>query len=127
MTQILDAAQDLLSLYVDVFGGDLLRYLLGAGGVYMAINLAMSRHLAGQKIGERNIPECQMPREIRASIRTVAIFAAAGTMIAVGARSGIMTVYSDVSTYGVAYFWISTALLIFLHDAWFYWTHRALH
>ncbi|MCG7625141.1 sterol desaturase family protein [Epibacterium sp. Ofav1-8] len=127
MTQILDAAQDLLALYVDVFGGDLLRYLLGAGGVFLAINLAMSRQLAGQKIGERKIPAGQMCREILASLRTVAIFATAGTMIAVGARSGVMRVYPDVSDYGLAYFWISTALLIVLHDAWFYWTHRALH
>lgn len=127
MTQFLEPAQALLSLYVDVFGGDLLRYLLGAGGVYLAINLAMSRPLAAQKIGDRKIPAGQMAREIRASLRTVAIFAATGTTIAMGAQSGVMTVYPNVADYGVAYFWIATGLLIVLHDAWFYWTHRALH
>ena len=127
MKQTLEAANELLSLYVDVFGGDLLRYLLGAGGVYIAINLAMSRRLGDQKIGERKIPAGQMSREIRASLRTVAVFAATGTMIALGARIGLMTVYPSIADYGVAYFWLSAAILIVLHDAWFYWTHRALH
>jgi len=127
MTQLIDATKALLSLYADVFGGDLLRYFFGAGGVYLAINFALSRRLEDQKIGERNIPAGQISREIRASLRTVAIFAAAGTLIALGNQSGVMTVYPQVSDYGVAYFWISTAILIVFHDAWFYWTHRALH
>lgn len=118
---------DILSTYVDVFGGDLLRYVLGAGGVYLVINLLLARRLAPRKIRDKPVPAGQILREIRASLRTVLIFAATGTSIAFGARAGLMTIYPDVAAYGLAYFLFSTALLIILHDAWFYWTHRALH
>jgi sterol desaturase/sphingolipid hydroxylase (fatty acid hydroxylase superfamily) len=36
-------------------------------------------------------------------------------------------VYGDVARFGWAWWWASLALLIVAHDAWFYWTHRALH
>ncbi|MBF9031014.1 hypothetical protein HKCCE3408_11470 [Rhodobacterales bacterium HKCCE3408] len=127
MTTVLDATTQIAAIYSDVFGGDLMRYMLGAGGVYLLINTVLSRRLAAQKIGERPIPQEQICREVLASLRTVAIFAAAGTTIAFGERSGLIAIYHDIAEYGIAYFWISTALLILLHDAWFYWTHRAMH
>ena len=127
MKQIFEITAQLSQVYVDVFGGDLLRYLIGAGGVYLLVNLALSQHLIGQKIGERQISSSQITRETLASLRTVVIFAATGTLIAFGAQSGVMSVYPEISEYGGLYFWFSTLTLILLHDAWFYWTHRALH
>ncbi|MEM9584232.1 MAG: sterol desaturase family protein [Pseudomonadota bacterium] len=118
---------EILAVYAEVFGADLLRYLIGAGGVYLVINVALARHLSRQKIRTSGPPKGQIKRELIASFRTVMIFAATGTCIAFGARSGCMEIYQDVATYGVAYFLLSAAALILLHDAWFYWSHRALH
>jgi sterol desaturase/sphingolipid hydroxylase (fatty acid hydroxylase superfamily) len=32
-----------------------------------------------------------------------------------------------VEEYGWGYFFISVAVMLVLHDAYFYWTHRAMH
>lgn len=117
----------LLSIYTDVFGGDLLRYILGAGGTYLLINIMLARRLGAQKIRPSAVPQGQILREILTSLRTVLIFTAAGTSIALGARVGVITIYQDIAAYGWTYFAFSIAVLIILHDAWFYWTHRALH
>lgn len=123
MTQIMP----LWSLYSDVFGADLLRYVLGAGGTYVILNVLLAGRLARQKIRSQSPPKGQILREVLASVRTVLIFAAAGTSIALGARSGLMFVYQDAESFGWPYLVFSTMVLVVLHDAWFYWTHRMLH
>ena len=35
--------------------------------------------------------------------------------------------YLDFNKFGVTYFLIQIVLLVVIHDAWFYWTHRLLH
>lgn len=114
-------------LYPEVFGADLLRYVLGAGGVYLVINLGLAVRLRARKIRNAAPVDGQILREILASLRTVAIFATVGTGIGLCSRAGIMTIYPDVEDYGWVYFVASIALLIIAHDAWFYWTHRVLH
>ncbi len=121
------ALSEIPSIYADIFGADLLRYVVGAGGTYLVICVFLSRRLRGQKIRATEPPKGQIRQEVLASLRTVLIFAAAGTSIALGAKAGLMTIYPDVAAYGWGYFLLSTGLLIVLHDAWFYWTHRALH
>lgn len=116
-----------ISIYADVFGSDLLRYVLGAGGTYLLINILLARRIAGQKIRPSDPPKGQIQREIIASLRTVLIFTAAGTSIVFGTMSGINMIYKDIATFGWTYFAFSIVALIVLHDAWFYWTHRALH
>ena len=118
---------DLPKIYLDVLAGDLLRYVLGSGGVFLFVSLALFGLIRGQKIRHRAPPVAQIKREVIASLRTVAIFAAAGTTIALGERASFMDIYFDVSAYGWVYLVVSTLLLIIAHDAWFYWTHRALH
>lgn len=127
MTKFLDTINSLTSIYVDVFGGDLLRYAIGAGGVYILINLILSRRLAHQQIGDRSRPSGQICREILASLRTVAIFAATGTSIVLGTKLGIFRIYDDLTDGGLIYLSVSVILLILLHDTWFYWTHRLMH
>ncbi len=114
-------------IYLDVLAGDLLRYVLGAGGVYLFVNLALFGLVRGQKIRDKAVPLAQIKREILASLRTVVVFAAAGTTIALGERAGLIDIYFDGDRYGWAYFGFSVVLLIVAHDAWFYWSHRALH
>ncbi|MEY8828308.1 sterol desaturase family protein [Sedimentitalea sp. XS_ASV28] len=55
------------------------------------------------------------------------IFALSGTLIVLGAKSGVFPVYTEISIYGWAYFGLGTAVLIIAHDTWFYWSHRLLH
>ncbi|MEM9605134.1 MAG: sterol desaturase family protein [Pseudomonadota bacterium] len=117
----------LAGLYASVFPADLLRYLIGAGGTYLVVNVLLARRLARQTLRPGAVPAGQVRRELLASLRTVLIFTAAGTLIALGERAGVITVYTDIDTFGWAYGCVSVTVLIVLHDAWFYWTHRLLH
>ena len=35
--------------------------------------------------------------------------------------------YENITDKGWAYWWISVIAMIFIHDTYFYWTHRAMH
>jgi len=117
----------LLCLYAEVFGADLLRYVVGVGGVYLVVNLGLAARLARQKIRASGPVSGQIFRELMASLRTVAIFAAVGTLIGLGSRAGVIEIYHAIADYGCAYFAASIIILIVAHDAWFYWSHRLLH
>ncbi len=127
-TALIDVASFIGRTYIGVLPTDLLRYLIGAGGVYLAVNLLLARALAGRKIREKSPDGAQMRREFWASMRTVAIFAFIGaTFVGGGIETGVIEVDAGVGARGWAYFAFNLAALIVLHDAWFYWTHRLIH
>jgi len=114
--------------YLRVFPMDLGRYLIGAGGVYLILNLLLARALAERKIRKNSPSGAQMRREFVASVRTAAIFALNGTILVVGGIAlGILHVDETVTARGWLYLAFNVAALIVLHDAWFYWTHRLIH
>ena len=85
------------------------------------------------KLKNRRIQETQrstteiLKHEIKYSISTLIIF----TLIDVGLYkaqiNGFTKIYENVNDYGWVYFVFSIVLMIFLHDTWFYWTHRIMH
>ncbi len=117
----------LAGVFSGVLATDFLRYTVGAGGVYLVVNLALAARLRARKIRADRPPQGQIRREILASLRTVLVFALIGTLIVLGAEAGIVPIYSGIETYGWTYLVFSTAVLIVVHDAWFYWSHRLLH
>lgn len=117
----------LAEIFSGVFAIDLLRYAIGAGGVYLVVNLALATRLRRSKIRASDPPKGQIRREILASLRTVLVFAVNGTLIVLGAETGVVPIYTEIGEYGWAYLAFSTTLLIVAHDAWFYWSHRLLH
>ena len=114
-------------LYLHIFQIDLMRYLLGAGLVFLLINLTLRKALAGRKIRLAAPDGLQMRREFLTSMRTVAIFAANGTIVFYLREAGLIEIYLDPAERGWLYFAYSVIALILLHDAWFYWTHRLIH
>ncbi len=122
------AAQFAANTYPPIWVFDTGRYLIGAGGVYLIVNLLLSGALNGRKIRPSKPQWPQMRREILASLRSAAIFAAIGGLaVAAIIAAGYEIVYRDPLERGWAHFIFSTAALIVLHDAWFYWTHRLIH
>lgn len=117
----------LMSVFLAAFTGDFLRYALGAGGIYLLINLALAARLHTRKIREDKPPSAQLWHEILASMRTVLIFSMVGTTIVFGVNAGIFRVYTDMQDFGLVYFIVSTILSIIVHDAYFYWAHRIMH
>ncbi len=107
---------------------DFIRYMIGAGGVYITINIASAGALANRKIRNEKPERSQMLREFAASMRTVAIFALVGaTLIGGGIKHKLIAVDTSIADRGWIYFLINLTLLLLLHDAWVYWTHRLIH
>ena len=121
------ALDQVLSTYGHIVQFDAVRYLFGAGIVFLIVNVAMSRWLVGRKIREKSPPAAQMRREFLTSLRTVLVFAFFGTTIWALGELGLIDIYLNASERGWVYFTFNVAALVLLHDAWFYWTHRLIH
>ena len=115
------------ALFAHILPNDFARYLIGAGGVFLAVNVALAPRLAGRKIRPSSPGAAQMRREFAASLRTTVVFTLAGVVSVMGGEAGITKTYMDPAQFGWAYFGFSVLALIVLHDAWFYWTHRLIH
>jgi len=113
--------------YPGILQHDLLRYVIGAGGTFLVVNVLLRHYLIDRKIRSERPGRKQMALEILASLRTVLIFSLVGFGIALAAQHGLLNVYRDPAARGWPYFALNVALLIVAHDAWFYWTHRLMH
>lgn len=106
---------------------DLLRYALVAGlGAWFVARIARVRW-PWRKIVAGEADRGDRRRELLCSLRTVAIFGLVGASVGQAAAHGWTRLYFRIEDRGVPWFVASIALTIVLHDAWFYWTHRALH
>lgn len=65
--------------------------------------------------------------EIKWSLWTSLIFAAAGVLIGVFWELGWSQIYLRFNQYGYWYLPVSWMILLLLHETYFYWTHRWLH
>ena len=116
-----------LTLYPTILTEDLLRYVIGATAVHLAVNLTLATGRA-RRIRRGSRPDAaQIRAEIADSLRTALIFSLVGLTTATGAAAGVLQVYMDLSERGWPWIAISTLLLIVLHDGWFYWAHRIMH
>jgi len=116
-----------LRTYPEFFLADLTRYLVFAGGVYLIVNLALARWLANRSLRSAPASWRQIRREILISLRSVGVFSLVGLLVMIEILTGHSRLYMDPMQYGPFWFGASLAILIFAHDAWFYWTHRLLH
>jgi sterol desaturase/sphingolipid hydroxylase (fatty acid hydroxylase superfamily) len=66
-------------------------------------------------------------REIAHSLRSIAVFGLVTLAMVCVARLGWTRLYYRVADYGWAWFALSIGLMIVMHDAYFYWTHRLMH
>ena len=97
-----------------------LRYLAASGGFALATRWRHPGLYAG--LGP------QMRREIGWSLASAAIYGVPAGVIAWGwANRGWTRIYSDLHAWPLWYLPVSVLLYLLAHDAWFYWTHRALH
>jgi Delta7-sterol 5-desaturase len=66
-------------------------------------------------------------QDIKWSVLSSFIFAGAGTLLISLWHGGHTRIYLNVTDYGWVYFMLSLPLYLFLHDTYFYWSHRLLH
>jgi sterol desaturase/sphingolipid hydroxylase (fatty acid hydroxylase superfamily) len=122
---------DLFQLYVSAWPGiwvmDTTRYLLAAAAMAAVLRIFWRAGLARRKLQARGATPRDVRREIAASLRTALIFSLSGAAIFVAARQGWITVYEGFERSGPLYLVLSLAFMLVAHDAYFYWTHRAMH
>lgn len=70
----------------------------------------------------------QIRREIRWSLLSTLIYGVPAGIVAWGWQShGWTRIYTGINDWPVWYWPFSILLYLLAHDAWFYWTHRAMH
>lgn len=106
------------------------RYLVGTLSVLVGIWFIASHFIKGRKIrkpANRKHQLRQIRMELKNSAITIAVFTAMNTLLFNGAIADIFKIYHTDGAGQTLYFWLSIPLYIVLHDAYFYWTHRAMH
>lgn len=96
------------------------RYLLTSGAFAWATNRVRPGLYA--KLGK------QIRTEIRWSLASAAIYGIPAGIVAWGWQNlGWTKIYTDFADYPLWYVPLSLIIYLFLHDTWFYWTHRWMH
>jgi sterol desaturase/sphingolipid hydroxylase (fatty acid hydroxylase superfamily) len=65
--------------------------------------------------------------EFAISLRSIAIFAVSAVLMSLLSRAGVYPLSHLARAWGPIWFWTSVVLMIIGHDAYYYWTHRAMH
>lgn len=66
-------------------------------------------------------------REVRNSIQSLVIFTVIDALVYWAQLEGHTKIYTHVSDYGWGYLLLSAVIMIFFHDAYFYFVHRLMH
>jgi lathosterol oxidase len=103
------------------------RYLAIAGLFYWLLWRCPSNPLKARKLTEIVPPGKLILSEIRWSVIASIIYAVPAAVVIEAWKMGNTALYSDVSVFGWPYLFLSIALYLFLHDTYFYWTHRLMH
>ncbi|MBZ6379767.1 sterol desaturase [Pacificimonas flava] len=98
-----------------------LRYLAVAG-VFAWLTARRRPGLHGSERSRR-----QQRRERRWSLLSALIYAVPAAAALAAYRSGGTAIYADANAYPLWWLPLSVLVYLFLHDTWFYWTHRAMH
>jgi len=106
---------------------DFLRYALAAGGAYLIFWVLFIKKWRHRVIQQKPLLFKKMGTEIAYSLSTVVIFALIGYSILEAKAADYTRVYDEVQEKGWIWFFASIVLMILLHDAYFYWTHRLMH
>lgn len=116
-----------LEIYPIILLTDFLRYFIVAGAAYLFFWVLFKGRLR-HRIIQRKTPKFKkMWFEFCYSMSTVLIFSLVGLGIVQFERAGYTRIYEDIKDYGWIWFCASIVLMLLLHDAYFYWTHRLLH
>ena len=104
-----------------------LRYLLIAGIPFLIFYVLFPRVFSLNKIQARWAENRDMIREFLHSTQTTMIMGIIATIILQTPLKDHTQIYWEVSEFPMWYVPVSLVLALFIHDAYFYWMHRAIH
>jgi lathosterol oxidase len=123
----LSQLQGLLAFAAVLFAVLLARYLVIAGPLYLVCWKLLRDRLQRRRIQRTFPPGRRMLKEFLWSLSTFVIFSLVGVSLLFLDRAGWIRMYHRIDQHGWAYWTLSIALMLVLHDAYFYWTHRLMH
>lgn len=115
-----------LKLFLPIFM-NIFRYFLVAGIAYFIFYVWQRQAWFSRKIQKKYPQWKQYKREIAYSILSGIIFGSLALFILTAKNYGYTLIYTDLALYGYGYIVFSIIALIFIHDTYFYFTHRLMH
>jgi sterol desaturase/sphingolipid hydroxylase (fatty acid hydroxylase superfamily) len=104
------------------------RYFAVAGLFFVLFYFLLYKKISHKKIQQRLPKRQDYIREVGYSMLTIFIFAFVPLLILhMPSLARYTTLYTRIEDYGWAYFILAFPVLFFLHDTYFYWTHRVMH
>jgi len=102
-------------------------YFVIAGFAWVTLHVILARWLARRRIASSSPGRGQMGRELLHSLSSLAVYGLVGGFMVFAVISGWTPMYFRIGDYGWPWFLISIGVIILIHDAYFYWTHRLMH
>jgi len=115
------------SVFPIILSIEALRYVITAGAFSLVIAAFWNVWFKARKLQLRSPGANDFRREILTSLRTSLIFAVIGFGMYLASKAGWITIYETFEERGAVYFGGTLVAMIVAHDAYFYWTHRAMH
>lgn len=104
------------------------RYFLIAGLFYWLLWGRPEEKVRARRLAARRPDAKTVQFEIRMSLLSSAIYAAPGAIVLEAWKHGGTAIYTHVEgVSGWLYLPVSVFIYLFIHDTYFYWTHRAMH
>jgi sterol desaturase/sphingolipid hydroxylase (fatty acid hydroxylase superfamily)/uncharacterized protein (DUF2147 family) len=127
MPEHFDLWREFVRVFPTIISIEAGRYLITAGLFSLIIWVFWRAHYQTRKIQSRHATSQDYRREVFASLRTALIFSLTGFAMFVAHNLGWLAIYDDFSVRGPLYFVATLIAMIIAQDAYFYWTHRAMH
>jgi len=118
---------DAATVWAAIFAVLSVRYLVIAGlaaGIFYGL---ARRWTFAHKLQQRWPRNRDYAREIGYSLLAFAVFSAVAVLVLTGPVRPFTRIYSDVAEHGWPYLIASSAAVLLIHDAYFYWMHRLMH
>lgn len=106
---------------------DLFWYGVSACAVWLFFYVLFRARFRHRRVSRDDPTARQVAREIAHSLRSIAIFGLVAGIVVYAAYSGWTRIYIRINQYGWGWFFLSIVVMVLVHDAYFYWTHRMMH
>jgi Delta7-sterol 5-desaturase len=117
----------LLNKYSEIITLAWIEYFLAAGLFYMFFYVWKREKYWPAKIQQRYAENKQTLRDIAYSFSTTIIFGIAFLLVLWASKHGHTLIYPSINKYGYTWYFLSIVIMVIVHDAYFYWTHRLMH
>jgi lathosterol oxidase len=102
-------------------------YLVISGTSYVALVVLTIDHYRERRIADVAPSGKQALAEIAYALPILFMHCAACALIVVATRAGWGVMYFDIAKYGWAYYAFTHLLLLYLHDAYYFFEHLLMH